>query len=201
MNSEEWLSSNPSLLSSSLITSMMCWGTVLSLSLSLNFSSMASLSSFSRPSSWKATATKHFLNACNFTCCWEQGSHEGWERVLLTERQSLFYLLNDLELLLQQVLPVGLFDLFFHLWVEQGDRCGGVSKAVAGYSTYMFGDDLWPLGPVAAVVYWAQTPSSAETELCRDVSGSAETHSNQVKRPVPSLYTVQLEWKIQNITT
>lgn len=28
---------------------------------------------------------------------------------------SLVYLLNDLELLLQQVLPMGLFDLLFHL--------------------------------------------------------------------------------------
>lgn len=46
------------------------------------------------------------------------------------------YLLNDLELLLQQVLPVSLFNLLLHLWTEQGDGqvSGGPVRTGVGAS-------------------------------------------------------------------
>lgn len=68
LNSEEWLSSRPSLFNSSLMTSITCCGTTLSFSRSLNFSSMASLSSFSRPSSFlmifSCSWRRYFLWVC-----------------------------------------------------------------------------------------------------------------------------------------
>lgn len=106
LNSDEWLSSRPSLFSSSLMTSMMCSGTVRSLSLSLNFSSMASLSSFSRPSSWRCMDGSEWRTVEARSLC---------SRRWTTDSQSS-NLLDDLKLLLQQVLPVSLFDLLLHLW-------------------------------------------------------------------------------------
>lgn len=65
---------------------------------------------------------------------------------------------------------------------------GGCSKAV--YEASMFSDEPLPLGPAAAAVCSARTPSSAETEPCTDAWGSAETHSS-----FHSMYT----WHIKKV--
>lgn len=84
LNSEEWLSSRASLLSSSSTTSITCLGTTSSLKRSRNFSSMASLSSFSSPNSFliifSCSCSRYFLCVClifSSTCVCQVGLGQG----------------------------------------------------------------------------------------------------------------------------